>query len=72
MNKRTEDKRKKVLKWLKSGRGLSKYQCMDKIKLINLGDAIHILRRRGHDITRTWLYNNIGEKFASYSMEVKS
>jgi len=63
------DKRAEVLKRLKSGEHLTKIQAMTYIGLINLGDAIHILRHRGHDIKTTFIHSSSGTKYASYSLE---
>lgn len=62
------DKRAIILNWMKSGKSITKRQSTIDFDLINLGDVIHIFRKRGYNIIRTWMYSK-DSKYASYRLE---
>lgn len=69
--KSDETKRKQIHDYLKLGYELTKLDCIMMFGYINLGDYIHILRKKygsGY-IKTTWLRNHkTGFKYAAYSI----
>jgi len=61
-------KRDKLLRYLKTGKSLTKLQSIKLFGLINLGDVIHILRNKGYQIKTTFKKNRHGCRYAEYSL----
>lgn len=55
-----------VLSYLKSNGSITKDDMRHKCHYSNGGDAIFILRNRGHIIDRIWEYTYTGAKYARY------
>ena len=55
-----------VLKYLKDYGSITKDDMRVKLFYSNGGDAIYILRNRGHIIDRIWEYTSTGAKYARY------
>ena len=66
----TMNKREKVLNHLLKGGTITKIQALRWWGLLNLGDAIHILRKRRYDIKSVMKKRN-GSEYAVYSLGVK-
>lgn len=60
-------KRNKVLNHLLKGGTITKLQALRWYGLLNLGDAIHVLRNRKYDI-KTQMKKRNGTEFAVYSL----
>lgn len=61
-------KRDKVLKYLKSGRLLTKLKSLRLFGLINTGNVIHRLRNQGYNIETTMVRSSKDEVYAIYRM----
>jgi len=59
---------KLILAHLKRGNSITKVDCIKYFHIINLGDCILVLRRKGHNIATTMVRNRKGRKFAIYSL----
>ena len=60
-------KRSKILQHFKSGKPLTKLQCITKYGALNLGDIVHILRNKGYPIVTTM--REVGDsRYASYRL----
>jgi len=55
-----------VLKYLKDKGNATKDDIRHNCRYANGGDAIHILRNRGHIIETLWEYTSTGAKYANY------
>jgi hypothetical protein len=62
-------KKEKVLKWLKSGKPLTKFLAFEKFLMTNLGDTISVLRNQGFAISTEMKRNeNTNSRYAIYRM----
>ena len=61
------NKREKVLNHLLKGKTLTKIQALKWYGLLNLGDCVHVLRKRKYDI-KTEMKTRNGTEFAVYYM----
>lgn len=61
------NKRDKVLKHLLAGKTLTKVQALRWYGLLNLGDCVHVLRKRKYDIKHVMKKRN-GTIYAVYSL----
>jgi len=60
--------------YLKTGQSLTKLQCIEMFGYINLGDVVHVLRKRyGYDYIQTIMKRSLktGKRFASFSINNK-
>lgn len=60
-------KRDRVLNHLLKGKSITKIQALRWYGMLNLGDCIHILRKRKYAITRVMKKRN-GSEYAVYSL----
>jgi hypothetical protein len=62
-------KKEKVLKWLQSGKPLTKMLAFEKFLMTNLGDCVLTLRNEGFAITTEMKRNeNTNSRYAIYRM----
>ena len=58
-----------ILAHLKRGKTINKADCLKFFRIINLGDCILVLRRKGYHIVTTMVTAASGRKFAIYSLD---
>jgi len=62
-------KKEKVLKWLQSGRPITKIIGFENFNITNLGDVVYTLRNQGFAITTEMKRNeSTGSRYAIYRM----
>lgn len=59
----------KIKEHFESGQSLTKLQCIEKFRYINLGDVVYKLRKRGMNIQKHWKYTIEDKKYAIYFMK---
>ena len=63
-------KRDRVLQHLLKGKTITKIQALSWFRMLNLGDAVYVLRNRGYDIQHEMKKRN-GTTYATYWMEAQ-
>ena len=58
----------KVLQYLKSHRAMTKIECISRLGILNVGDNIMKLRRKGYPIVTYMIPQEDGSDFASYRL----